>query len=483
MLLAELFRLLKSLLPVIPLFSCLYLLIIYGNSFWNVIAGYCHLILSILWGLSSLFCLWTSIKLYKKRNSRTKGNFVFAVLITISFGLMLIYQTTSQKRQEYISKMQVFLSLDSSSSLNTIFTTVYPATHIQEFFIYRRTLEAHDALLAILMIWIVLTIILEKYSDSIIIFLGEDILPNSIISSHDDEDEKPVEKSETENHTENLPPQNNTPKPAVKPETKPEEKPQNKEVEQQPQNEEEEEEHVEEQKHEEEEEKVQKPPKIITKTISDSDDDKIINQWAGNSPTESKSPTRGRRGGSKTPTPVNPQSPAFSKEEKQSPQPRKKRATPKNADDSIVFATDTDDDTSEKIEFATSDSKQSSDHISFATESEDQPTKLKSDKIDFASESDHKKDSDELIFASESDNKPKPKPKPKPSPKPSPKRPPPKPAKFDDDDSFAALLDEVEDKPPKKQPPKRSPPKPSNQQMRQLDFESDDDLLAGISFD
>lgn len=471
MLLAKLFRLLKSFLPLIPLCSCLYLIIIYSDSFWTIIAGLGHLIISILWGLSSLFCLYNSYALYKKKNNRTQGNFVFSMLLTISFGLILIYFTTSQKRLEYIYRMRTYMSLDSSEYLKNIFNTVYPAVHIQDFFIYRRTLEVHDILLAILLIWIVLTVVCEKYSDTIIIFLGEDILPNSIMGNNDDKQEE--EKSQ------HISPQNTEQEVKIE---QTEEK--TEEVnEKQP-----EEESVNEEEEEAKEETPQKPPKIITKNIDESDDDIIINQWAGGSPedkkspsdkkspvgnkspTDTKTPTRTRRTGNNTPTPTSAtqQQPSFATDSEEKKTPAKKKS------DEISFATDSEQKKSDELIFGPDTPKsKDDDHISFASSSEEKPQPLKSDKIDFASSTES---SGVLLF--ESDHKPKPAPKKQP--------PPPKPMAVIDEesDSFAALLEDTAPKKQSKPSPSRAQPKSNAQTMRQLDFESEgDSLFAGLSFD
>lgn len=195
MLLVNFFRYFRALLPVLPLVFSFYLIILDSNSFWLKIVGPGQIILSIFWCISSIFCLKISFTKLIKRTRRSRNIFYVVYCITLVFGVIFLFVTSSTRRLEFISKMNSFLNNAASSELATIFTHVYPVVHMQQDFIYRRTLEAHDIALAILIIWVAMTFVLEYFSDTIISFLGEDILPNSIQENNEFDNDQHEESS------------------------------------------------------------------------------------------------------------------------------------------------------------------------------------------------------------------------------------------------------------------------------------------------
>ena len=180
MLLSDFFRYTKAFLPVLPVGASFYVMIITSNSFWLNIVGYLHFILSIIWFIFAIFCTKFSVDTLTKNSRKTRNQFKLFYIITLFLGLIYLYITSSTRRLEFIMKMQSYISSGIDSSLLEIFNGVYPMQHMKNDFIYTRTLESHDIALTLLLVWVVLTFILGKYSGTILSFLGEEILPNSI---------------------------------------------------------------------------------------------------------------------------------------------------------------------------------------------------------------------------------------------------------------------------------------------------------------
>ena len=180
MLLADFFRYCRAILPILSVAVSLYIIVLTSNSFWLNVAGPGHLVLSVFWFISSLLCLISSFYILTKNRKQDKNRYLLWFIISLTFGTIYLYITSSTRRLEYISILHSYVTYEASEGLQNIFIHQYPFPYMQEGFIYSRTLESHDIVLTVLLLWIVLTIILEKFSGTIISFLGEDLLPNSI---------------------------------------------------------------------------------------------------------------------------------------------------------------------------------------------------------------------------------------------------------------------------------------------------------------
>lgn len=187
-----------------------YLMVIFANSYWLSIIGGAHFALAFFLFLLSIlafaFALVLLINACKPRFSLFKALYHAAVVLDLFFVLVVLYETSPKRQQEFDYWVETYLQSHNGTQLVTDFNNKYQDAKAQHSFVRERTVFAHDIVFILSCFWFIILAIFTIGVDKLEIIslfkfqptLDENEDTTKLVDLEQVEVEEPPHETETE---------------------------------------------------------------------------------------------------------------------------------------------------------------------------------------------------------------------------------------------------------------------------------------------
>ena len=166
----------RALIGLPMLIYSIYLICIYQTYYWSEIAGFVYITFSSFICISCLLTIILSY-IYYANPENNYPYYYFSTTFGIVFSLVLTYFTTDTKRFECSDFLSSYLSNEANVGFLNQFHFEYHTSADQDFFVNTRTIQVHDALICLIVIWPCLFYVFHSFYNTLEKMLPPELKP------------------------------------------------------------------------------------------------------------------------------------------------------------------------------------------------------------------------------------------------------------------------------------------------------------------